>query len=192
MPLSGAQRQAIEGAGAGREVIVGVRPEHFEDAALVSADLLPKGLQFNATIDVIESLGSDKFVYFTQQLGQAANVAELEELARDSGRADTGGTTETVVARLDPASRITEGENARLWVDARKLHVFDPASGRNLTLGDTAAPAGSAASAASEASATPAGPAAAAGAAEADVGAGQASPAADPASGQAPGGAQGS
>jgi hypothetical protein len=100
----------------------------------VSADLLPKGLQFNATIDVIESLGSDKFVYFAQQLGQAANVTELEELARDSGRADTGGTTETVVARLDPASRITEGEDARLWIDGRKLHVFDPGSGRNLTL----------------------------------------------------------
>ena len=139
MPLSGAQRQAIESAGAARDVIVGVRPEHFEDSSLVSADLLPKGLQFNATIDVIESLGSDKFVYFTQQLGQAANVTELEELARDSGRADTGGTTETVVARLDPASRITEGENARLWIDGRKLHVFDPASGRNLTLAAAAA-----------------------------------------------------
>jgi multiple sugar transport system ATP-binding protein len=122
-----------------RDVIVGVRPEHFEDSALVSADLLPKGLQFNATIDVIESLGSDKFVYFSQQLGQAASVSELEELARDSGRADTGGTTETVVARLDPASKITEGENARLWIDGRKLHVFDPASGRNLTLGTTVA-----------------------------------------------------
>ena len=139
MPLSAAQRQAVESAGAARDVIVGVRPEHFEDSSLVSADLLPKGLQFNATIDVIESLGSDKFVYFSQQLGQAANVSELEELARDSGRADTGGTTETVVARLDPASRITEGENARLWIDGRKLHVFDPASGRNLTLGAAAA-----------------------------------------------------
>jgi multiple sugar transport system ATP-binding protein len=135
MPLSAVQRQAIESAGASRDVIVGVRPEHFEDSSLVSADLRPKGLEFNATIDVIESLGSDKFVYFSQQLGQAGNVSELEELARDSGRADTGGTTETVVARLDPASRITEGENARLWIDGRKLHVFDPASGRNLTLG---------------------------------------------------------
>jgi multiple sugar transport system ATP-binding protein len=138
MPLSGPQRQALEGTGTSRDVIVGVRPEHFEDSAMVSADLLPRGLQFNATIDVIESLGSDKFVYFTERLGQAAN-AELEELARDSGRADTGGTTETVVARLDPASRITEGENARLWIDVRKLHVFDPASGRNLTLGAAAA-----------------------------------------------------
>jgi len=96
---------------------------------------------------VTESLGSEKFVYFTRELGQTHNVAELEELARDSGRAEAGGAArETVVARLDPASRITEGQDARLWVDTRHLHVFDPASGRNLTLegGAPGAPASSA------------------------------------------------
>jgi multiple sugar transport system ATP-binding protein len=178
LPLSAAQRQAVESAGAARDVIVGVRPEHFEDSSLVPADLLPKGLQFNATIDVTESLGSDKFVYFSQQLGPAANVSELEELARDSGRADTGGTTETVVARLDPASRITEGENARLWIDGRKLHVFDPASGRNLTLG--AAAAAAAAAGATGKAGGPAGSAAAAGAAEAAAKAGRDSKMANP------------
>jgi multiple sugar transport system ATP-binding protein len=127
---------------------------------------------------VIESLGSDKFVFFTQELGKAANVAELQELARDSGRADTGSTGETVVARLDPASRVTEGESARLWVDARKLHIFDPSSGLNLSLGTAAAPAG----AAPAAPAGQAGSSGAAGTAEADARAGQA-PTTDPASG---------
>jgi multiple sugar transport system ATP-binding protein len=186
LPLSARHRQAIEAAGASREVIVGIRPEHFEDASMVPTDLKPNGLEFNATIDVIESLGSDKFVFFTQELGEATNVAELEELARDSGRADTGGTGETVVARLDPASRVTEGEPGRLWVDGRKLHVFDPASGRNLTQGDTAAPAGPSAPAAPASPAGQAGPAAAAGAAGtagAETRTGQAPTAADPASG---------
>ena len=146
MPLSARHRQAIEAAGASRDVIVGIRPEHFEDVSLVSPDLKPSGLEFNATIDVIESLGSDKFVFFTQELGKATNVAELQELARDSGRADTGSTGETVVARLDPASRVTEGASARLWVDTRKLHIFDPSSGLNLSLGGPAAPAGAAGS----------------------------------------------
>ncbi len=172
LTLSAAQRQAVESAVTARDVIVGVRPEHFEDSSLVPADLAPKGLQFNATIDVIESLGSDKFVYFSQQLGQAANVSELEELARDSGRADTGGTSETVVARLDPASRITEGEYARLWIDGRKLHVFDPASGRNLTLG--------AADGATDKAGGVTGGAAAAGAAEAGANAGRDSRMANP------------
>jgi multiple sugar transport system ATP-binding protein len=187
MPLSARHRQAIEAAGASRDVIVGIRPEHFEDVSLVSPDLKPNGLEFNATIDVIESLGSDKFVFFTQELGKAANVAELQELARDSGRADTGSTGETVVARLDPASRVTEGESARLWVDARKLHIFDPSSGLNLSLGTAAAPAGAAGPAASAAPASPASPADAAGTAEADAQAGQAPTRTDPASGADPG-----
>jgi multiple sugar transport system ATP-binding protein len=156
-PLTPQMRQALESARAPREVIVGIRPESFEDASIVPAEVKPNGLEFNATIDVVESLGSEKFVYFTRELGQTRNVAELEELARDSGRAEAGGAAaETVVARLDPASRINEGEDARLWVDVRHLHVFDPASGRNLTLGDTGAPASSAGAAAQAAPAAPA------------------------------------
>jgi multiple sugar transport system ATP-binding protein len=142
IPVTGRLRQALEGSGAGREVIVGIRPEDFEDASLVSPDLRDSGLTFNSVIDVIESLGSEKYVYFTRELGETANVAELQELARDSGRADIGDTGETVVARLDPATRIREGEDAQLWVDVRSLHVFDPASGRNLTLGDAGSAAG--------------------------------------------------
>ena len=135
-PLTPQLRQELERSGTGRDVIVGIRPESFEDAAVVPAEVKANGLEFNTDIDVVESLGSEKFVYFTRELGQTHNVAELEELARDSGRADAGGAAaETVVARLDPASRITEGEDARLWVDMRKLHVFDPSTGRNLSLG---------------------------------------------------------
>jgi len=132
--LTGRMRQEVESAGTGREVIVGIRPENFEDASFISADAKPTGLTFHADIDVIESLGAEKYVYFTRELGQTANVAELEELARDAGRADISGTAETVVARLDPATRIHEGQDAELWVDVRMLHVFDPATGRNLAL----------------------------------------------------------
>ncbi|HLX49296.1 MAG TPA: sn-glycerol-3-phosphate ABC transporter ATP-binding protein UgpC [Streptosporangiaceae bacterium] len=136
IPVSGAVRQALERSNVGREIIVGIRPESFEDASMVSAETRPHGITFQATIDVIESLGAEKYVYFSQDLGQAVNVAELEELARDSGRADTGATTETVVARIDPATRITEGETAQLWADVRAVHMFDPSTGLNLTLGD--------------------------------------------------------
>jgi len=132
--LSGRMRQEVESSGTGRDVIVGIRPEDFEDVSFISADAKPKGLTFHADIDVIESLGAEKYVYFTRELGQTGNVAELEELARDAGRADLSGAAETVVARLDPATRIHEGQDAELWVDVRKLHVFDPSTGRNLSL----------------------------------------------------------
>jgi hypothetical protein len=74
------------------------------------------------------------FVYFTRELGRGVNSAELEELAQDAGRADAGSTGETIAARLDAATTIGEGQDAELWVDARPMHIFDPASGRNLSL----------------------------------------------------------
>jgi multiple sugar transport system ATP-binding protein len=75
-------------------------------------------------------------VYFVTDLGGGGGVTsrELEELAQDSGRADTGAHEEQVVARLDAASQIKEGADAELWLDARSVHVFDPSSGENLGL----------------------------------------------------------
>ncbi len=131
-------RRQLEAGDAGRDVIMGVRPENFEDAALVGADEKPHGLTFDATIDVVESMGSDVFVYFTKE-GETARSAELDELARDSGRADTGMSGDQVVARLDAATKIREGDNARLWLDSRTIHVFDPTSGANLTMAGRAA-----------------------------------------------------
>jgi multiple sugar transport system ATP-binding protein len=138
--LTGRLQQVLSSSAQGRDVIVGIRPEDFEDEALVSSENQQYGMTFPATIDVVESLGSEKYVYFTQELG-TVDAAELTELARDSGRADTGASGETVVARIDPATQITEGQDAQIWVDVRALHVFDPASGKNLTLGDSGSPA---------------------------------------------------
>ena len=132
--LSDRIRQEVERSGTGRDVIVGLRPENFEDAALVSPDNRQYGITFRAKIDVYESLGSDVFVYFTRELGRGVNSAELEELAQDAGRADSAGAGETIAARLDAATSIGEGQDAELWVDARPMHIFDPASGRNLSL----------------------------------------------------------
>jgi multiple sugar transport system ATP-binding protein len=142
LPLTPALRQALERANVGRDVIVGIRPENFQDAALVQPDSRDKGIVFRTTIDVVESMGSDVYVYFTQQSGLTAQVDQLADLAADSGKADTGAAEESVTARLDASTRVREGENAELWADVRAMHVFDPESGRNLTLeaGPAAAP----------------------------------------------------
>jgi multiple sugar transport system ATP-binding protein len=132
--LSDRLRREVEAEGTGRDLIVGVRPENFEDVAFVSAANRPNGVTFHATIDVLESLGSDVFVYFTRGRARGVNAAELEELAQDSGRGDTGGVGDTIAARLDAETQIREGHDAELWVDGRSIHVFDPASGRNLSL----------------------------------------------------------
>jgi multiple sugar transport system ATP-binding protein len=140
LPLTPQLRQALERAKAGREVIVGIRPEDFEDAALVQPDMRGHGITFRANIEVVESMGSDVFVYFTLDTGLSAKTDQLADLAQDSGAADIGASAETITARLDPATQIREGQDAELWADLRSMHVFDPDSGKNLTL--SAEPAG--------------------------------------------------
>jgi multiple sugar transport system ATP-binding protein len=125
-------RAKVERSGAGRDLIMGLRPEHFEDAALVDGKR-DEGLTFPAVVDVLESLGADKFAYFRVQ-GARATARELEELAADAGAAEAPGAGDQVVARLDAASRAHEGETLRLWVDTRRLHLFNPADGAHLTL----------------------------------------------------------
>jgi multiple sugar transport system ATP-binding protein len=134
LPVSPALRQELNASNVGRQVIVGLRPEDFEDAALVPPDNRKFGVTFRATIDVRESMGSDVFVYFTQDSGLSAHSDQLADLAADSGQAEALGAAETVTARLDAATPIREGQDAELWADLRPLHVFDPESGRNLAL----------------------------------------------------------
>jgi multiple sugar transport system ATP-binding protein len=134
LPLTG-QLQELGSTARGRQMIVGIRPEDFEDASLVSSENRQYGITFQSNIDLVESLGSEKYVYFTEELGNV-DAAELTELARESGRADSGAG-ETVVARFDPATRLTEGDHAEIWVDTRRVHVFDPDTGQNLTLGNS-------------------------------------------------------
>jgi multiple sugar transport system ATP-binding protein len=84
-------------------------------------------------VEVLESLGADKFAYFRLE-GARAAAQELEELAADAGTGDAPGGTDQVVARLDPASRAREGRQLEVWFDPGKLHLFNPATGAHLTL----------------------------------------------------------
>ena len=136
VPMSDRIRRALEAADAPREVIMGVRPEHFEDAALVDESNLPTGGKFTGQVEVLESMGSDKFAYFTVS-GERATSADLDELAADAGGADLpGGAGQQLVTRLSAASAAREGSNAEVWFDADKISIFDPAGGRNLTYRD--------------------------------------------------------
>ena len=137
IPLRDELRRSLEAGPGRRDVIIGLRPESFEDAALVQGSPDGTGITFPAQIDVLESMGSDVYAYFTIEGSDVRRTAEMEELDRDSGRADTGSHGDQVVARLDASTRIREGERAELWVDVRKMHVFDPDTGARLSRGNT-------------------------------------------------------
>ncbi len=108
--------------------IVGIRPEHFEDVALVGARR-PLGITVQVRVDVVESMGSEVYVHFAAG-GERASAGDLDDLA---ARDDSGGAEGEVVARLDAAARPREGEIAELWIDPARIHLFDPADGRRLT-----------------------------------------------------------
>ncbi|MFG2167059.1 ABC transporter ATP-binding protein [Micromonospora chersina] len=133
VPIGDRVRRQLDGAEAPRELILGIRPEHFEDAALIDDETRRRGLEFDAPVDIVESMGSDKYVYFTVE-GERASAAELEELAADAGAADFTGTGSSLVTRLSAESPVREGEPRRVWFNLEKIHLFDPSTGRNLTL----------------------------------------------------------
>jgi multiple sugar transport system ATP-binding protein len=118
--------------GGGRDVIAGIRPEHFEDAAIEPEG--PGRMKFRAKIDVVESMGSELYAYFDIQ-GEAAESDQLAELAKDAGMEDLpSGSAQHVVARLDSASKASAGQEAELTLDTNEIKLFDPEGGRSLTL----------------------------------------------------------
>ncbi|MER5462230.1 sn-glycerol-3-phosphate ABC transporter ATP-binding protein UgpC [Streptomyces sp. NPDC002668] len=131
LPLSDEVRRSLERQNAPRDLIVGLRPEAFEDAAMV--DPGRSGTTFTTTVDVVESLGSDVYAYFTEEDWQPTSTSELEELAADSGISETGASGHQVVVRLSTGTQVREGSQAELWVDTSRMHVFDPRAGLNLT-----------------------------------------------------------
>ena len=107
-------------------VILGARPEHFTDTPL------DNGFEFEATPDIVESMGSDKYAYFTLE-GERASTAELEELAADAGLTDLPGGGAQLVARLPAESAATVRQPLKLWLTLDTVHAFDPHDGRILT-----------------------------------------------------------
>ena len=135
VPIDDETRPKSSGGGEGGSVIVGIRPEAFEDASMVGDDVRGRGITFKAKIDLVESLGAEEYAYFEVE-GMEVQSEELGELAADSGSHEVSSAQNQVVARLDPVSQVRKGEEAELWLDASKLHFFDLDSGRNLRLGD--------------------------------------------------------
>jgi multiple sugar transport system ATP-binding protein len=134
---NGSVRRTLETADAPREVIAGIRPEHFEDAAVVEDHLKATGSVFTAEVEVLESMGSDKFAYFTIE-GERAMSDDLADLAADAGTADVPDSGGALVTRLSATSQAKEGERSEVWVDTDKIQIFDPSTGANLTAKDSA------------------------------------------------------
>jgi multiple sugar transport system ATP-binding protein len=132
LPIPDTLRSRLQsGPGGGRRgVIVGLRPEDFEDASLVGDQ--SGGITFKAKIEVLESMGSEFYAYFSLE-SEKVSSRELEELAHDAGAADLPTQEGSqVVARLEAASPVRQGQETELWFNSEHLHLFDPETGKTL------------------------------------------------------------
>ena len=122
--------QAREKAKGKGLLIAGIRPEYFEDAKLIDAAKAQKGQTFRATIDVVEWLGNEQYAYipFEAPPEVASQLADLEK------EMDGEALRTQLVVSLDAAAKVFRGEEAELFIDASRMHLFDPSTGENLTL----------------------------------------------------------
>ena len=107
-----------------RDVIAGIRPEHFEDAAIRRR----RAMRLKAKLDVVESMGSELYVYFDDNDDDALRPARRPRQGLDDAARGTWSPGSTPRAPPKPAARSTSS------LDTSQIKLFDPDSGRALNL----------------------------------------------------------
>jgi multiple sugar transport system ATP-binding protein len=125
IPLDPSRRPTVEDDG---RVILGVRPEDFEDVAFAERGLP----QIEVSAAVLEELGSDVHVIFEVN----TPPVEAEELRaavnEEDGSLLADSRTSLFNARINPRTRAKAGERLKLAVQPAGFHFFDLATGENL------------------------------------------------------------
>jgi multiple sugar transport system ATP-binding protein len=119
----------------GKDIVVGIRPQDFEDAEIASD--APEDCRLKAKIDLVEAIGTETLIHFVID-APIALTDDMKELAQDAGtdaktleeRSKEGHNE--FVATVDPRSKIKEGEPAELAIDLSRLHFFDPETNKGI------------------------------------------------------------
>jgi multiple sugar transport system ATP-binding protein len=115
----------------GKKLIVGLRPEHLEDAEIARDS--PTDRRLKGHVELREALGSELMVHLAIAVPPAL-TEEVEELAEDAGTTAEdlqGGDSSraVIVGRFGADSQVREAQDAEVAVDTRSLHFFDPDTG---------------------------------------------------------------
>jgi multiple sugar transport system ATP-binding protein len=111
-------------------LIAGIRPEQFEVASMVDDRVKGDGITFSVQIDVTEWLGNSQYAYVPFEAPEQIRT-QLAELEKEL---DSEQMRTQMIVSVDPASRVADGEKVDLWVDPRKIILFNPHTGDNLSL----------------------------------------------------------
>jgi multiple sugar transport system ATP-binding protein len=114
----------------GRQVILGIRPEDMEDAAVLRATHPDR--EMSVVCDIREDMGSEVFVHFNVPADpvstrEVIEAFEDEEARLAAERARGGGVV--FIARLERTTDAREQQPLSLAVDVTRLHFFDPETG---------------------------------------------------------------
>ena len=115
----------------GRTVVVGIRPEHVEDASLTDA---PPDRRLRGEVVLTEALGSEIVAHIAVD-AKPALTEDVRELAQDIGEDIDEEVAEgktTLVGRIGARSSLSIGDTAELAVDTGALHFFDPETGAGI------------------------------------------------------------
>ncbi|MGZ8652821.1 MAG: ABC transporter ATP-binding protein, partial [Actinomycetota bacterium] len=120
----------------GRTLILGMRPEGMEDAALVPSS--DPASRFPVTVDLSEGMGSDVYLHFTIDAPPVL-TEDTKELASDIAeealrvlKEQASERRTPFIARASPETTARAGERCEIFVDTRKLYFFDPATGNSI------------------------------------------------------------
>ena len=102
----------------GQRVIVGIRPEDFEDSSVATG--VPADRRIKATVRLVEALGSELMVHF--ELGDASRVNSGDP---DAPEELLGAGVANAVARFSPRSRVSVDQEVEIAVACENLHFFD-------------------------------------------------------------------
>jgi multiple sugar transport system ATP-binding protein len=124
----------------GKDVIIGIRPQEFEDAA-VAGDA-PQDCSVRVKLDLVEAIGTETLVHFNMR-APLAITEDMRELAQDAGHDDISqleekakGERNEFTAQLNPHSKVREGEEAELVIDTERIHFFDPDNSQGIYNGE--------------------------------------------------------
>jgi multiple sugar transport system ATP-binding protein len=110
----------------GKKVILGIRPEDFEDATIEPGT--PADRRIKVTTDLTEPLGSEVLVHFSTEATGVVSSAAAADVGEDAEvrLGEDEEPTTRLVARVSPKSRIALGQPVELAVDTSRLYFFDP------------------------------------------------------------------
>jgi multiple sugar transport system ATP-binding protein len=120
----------------GRTVIIGIRPESMEDAALAGSSRPDS--RFPVVVDLQEGMGSDMFLHFTVDAPPVFTedtrelASDIDEKALEELQEQASERRSAFIARISPESSARVGQRLEIHVDTRKLYFFDPANGRSI------------------------------------------------------------